>query len=323
MTLRPHPSRHNVLITSAASKAPLVCAMQTALARINPESRVIVGDIDPQALSRYVADEFWLMPTITNEALPLLIAGCHERGIGAILPTRDGELAFWAHHREAFCAAGIAIIVSPLASITRCLDKLAFAEFGLAQGLPMIPASQTPQMAGDGLYVVKERFGAGSQGLGLSLSFTAALEHAKGLDSPLFQPYITGPEISIDSWIDQNGTVLGVVLRRRDRVIDGESKITTTFRDPALERQACQAIQALDLRGPIVMQAIIVQGGLHIIECNPRFGGASTAAISAGLDSLYWSLGEAFGLASPPLFQRNEQEVRLVRLPTDVVMPWS
>lgn len=103
-------------------------------------------------------------------------------------------------------------------------------------------------------------------------------------------------------------------------MVAGESQITTTFRSEALEREAVRALETLDLRGPGVMQAIVINDTMRIIECNCRFGGASTTAIAAGLDVLYWSLIEAFGLGLPPVFKRIADEVRQVRLPVDLVL---
>lgn len=310
----------NVLITSASRKAPLLHAMQKAIRRIDPQALVIAGDLDPEAPARYVADGFWQMPRLIDHELPALIEGCHARGIGVILPTRDGELSFWACHRARLSEAGISVIVSNFDSIERCLDKLSFAHFGREAGIPVIETGETPESVGDGPYVVKERFGAGSRGIGLNLSLDDARHHAKMLKTPIYQPLVPGPEISIDGWLDRNGAVVGVVLRRRDRVVGGESQITTTFRNEALERQAVRAIEALDLRGPVVMQAIVDGEAMQIIECNPRFGGASTTSIAAGLDSLYWSLTEAFGHGQPPVFNRLAGEVRQVRLPVDMVL---
>ena len=47
----------------------------------------------------------------------------------------------------------------------------------------------------------------------------------------------------------------------------------------------------IPLHAPIIDE----DDNLHIIECNPRFGGASTLGIVAGVDSLFWSLLEASG----------------------------
>ena len=310
----------NVLVTSASRKAPLLRAMKDALSRIAPEAQVIAGDIDPDAPARHLADDFWCMPQTEDWELETLIAECRARGIGAVLPTRDGELGFWARHRPAFAAAGIAVFVSSSESIQRCLDKLSFARFGVEKRLPIIRTAETPEVLGEGPFVVKERFGAGGRGIGINLDAEAANAHARALDAPLFQPYVAGSEFSIDAWINGRGNVKGVVLRRRDRVIGGESQVTSTFHDLDLEAKAREVLECLDLRGPVVMQAILSSDGMEIIEVNPRFGGASTLAIAAGLDSLYWSLAEVFVAGEAPKFEPYKGRLRQVRLPADIIL---
>jgi carbamoyl-phosphate synthase large subunit len=288
--------------------------------RIDRGLKVVAGDMDPMAIARFEADEFWQMPRLTDNILSELIESCRIRSISIVLPSRDGELDFWARHRPAFLEAGIEVIVSSPEAIARCRDKLAFARFGHNIGLPMIPTDKTPDGFGGVRFVVKERFGAGSRGIGLNLDYQQAVEHAKGLDEPVFQPFVPGPEISIDGWVSTRGQVVGVVLRCRDLVVSGESQVTTTFRDAALEREAIQILTALQLRGPVVLQAIVVDGKLQVIECNPRFGGASTASIAAGLDSLYWSLAEAMGDTACPDFHRISGEARQIRMSVDRVI---
>lgn len=310
----------HALVTSASRKAPLLRALKEALSKISGNSLVIAGDIDVMAPAQFEADDFWLMPCLSDVVLDELIEGCRKRGICMIFPTRDGELNFWARHRATFLEAGIKVIVSSSEAIRRCLDKLEFSRFGRNLGFPMIPTADTPDEFLNVQLVVKERYGAGSRGLGLDMTYEQAIEHAKSLDEPIFQPYVAGPEISIDGWLSNSGQVAGVVLRRRDRVVAGESQVTTTFRDNHLEAQAVEILSALGLRGPVVLQAIVVDGGLQVIECNPRFGGASTTAIAAGLNSLFWSVSEALGELEPPTFQRSFAEVRQVRLPFDRVI---
>jgi carbamoyl-phosphate synthase large subunit len=310
----------NVLITSASHKIPLLLAAKEALRRINPKAQVIAGDIDPSAPTRYIADDFWQMPRIADDILPEFINECHIRGIFIVLPTRNEELEFWSRHRTKLLEQGIYTIISDLHAIKRCYDKLAFANFGRTTGLPIIDAGITPESVGGEPYVVKERFGSGSRGVGLGLTLDAARAHAKTLDMPIYQPLVTGPEISIDGWLNQNGITIGVTLRRRDRVVSGESQVTTTFRNAAWEHEAGHAFAVLGLRGPVMMQAIIVAGDIRIIECNPRLGGTSTVSIAVGLDMLYWSFSEAFGYPDPIIFNRFAGEARQVRLPTDMVL---
>ena len=306
-----------ILISSAAGKVPLIRGMQSAAERLTSSYLVWAGDTDAHAPARFEADAFWHMPPLSDDGLENLINECQSRSIALILPTRDGELDFWARHRESFLQSGIHVIVSTAPAIARCRDKLAFARFGAEAALPIIPAGTSPDLFGSVPLVVKDRFGAGSRGIGLQLSSDAAREHARHLSDPVFQPFVSGPEISIDGWVNQHGHVTGVVLRRRDRIVTGESQVTTTFRNAKLEAQAVRVLEALDLRGPVVLQAIVVDDEVNVIECNPRFGGASTASIAVGLDTLYWSLTEALGLVTDPVFQRSSNDVRQVRVPVD------
>lgn len=314
-----------VLVSSASRKVPLVRAMQAAVKAIDPHGTVVAGDSDADAVTRHVADAFWAMPPTRDERFAELRAGLLAHGIRAVLPTRDGELAFWSRHAEALARDGVQVLVSAPAAVERCLDKLAFARFGAEQRLPFIPAFERVDDAGSGPFVVKERFGAGSRALGLNLDAEAARAHAATLESPIVQPFVAGQEISVDAWLDRRGRAKGLVLRRRDRVRNGESEVTTTFRDDAVESQCRRVLEALGLAGPVVMQAMLTDGGgLQVIECNARFGGASTTGLAAGLDSLQWSLREALGEdVAPWPFVRCAGEVRQVRVAHDLVVHGS
>ena len=289
---------------------------------MQPQMQVFAGDTNPAALAQYVADQFWEMPPTTDDMLERITAGCRDRGIGVVIPTRDGELAFWARHRAALQDTGIHVIVSDAASIERCIDKLAFARFGRQHDLPVVPASGDLAEINAPRYVVKERFGAGSAKIGIDLDAAAAVAHARRLEQPVFQPCVSGREISADAWIDRHHRVKGVVLRWRELIEHGESQVTTTFRDADLEARAAHVLEALQLRGPVVLQAIIDErGAMRVIEVNARFGGASTSGIAAGLDPWYWSLLECQGVdIGTRLFSRLPGEVTQVRLPSDILL---
>jgi carbamoyl-phosphate synthase large subunit len=313
----------NVLISSASKKIPLVRAMQNAVRKICTDARVVAGDFSADALSAYVADEFWVMPKTNDENIGKIIEGCQTRNIRVIFPTRDGELLFWALHAEQFRAAGIAVVVSPETAINICVDKLAFSDFGKRYELPFIPSAQSPISLGAAHYVVKERYGAGSREIGLNLNLDQALVHAEKLKAPIFQPYIEGVEISVDAWLDKKHRVKGLVLRKRNIIANGESQVTTTFSNTVIEMQLKKMLEVLNLTGPVVLQAIIdADGSLHVIECNARFGGASTIAIAAGLDIFYWSLLDALDSDTNDIpFMRSPVELRQVRMANDICYP--
>jgi carbamoyl-phosphate synthase large subunit len=200
------------------------------------------------------------------------------------------------------------------------LDKLEFSEFGKKERLDFIPTSLSISQLDSETFVVKERFGAGGNGIGINLDKEAALTHAYKLDAPIFQPFIKGIEISIDAYLTRKNEVKGLVLRRRDIVENGESKVTSTFRSSEIEKQCAVILSALELTGPVVMQCLIDDtGNLSVIECNARFGGASTTGIMAGLDPFYWGIIETTGDdLENYTFNRSERDIRQIRVTEDI-----
>ena len=175
-------------------------------------------------------------------------------------------------------------------------------------------------MTSTGRYVVKPRFGSASKNISLNVSKSEAIDISNRLPDVIFQPFIEGSEFGIDAWVDKHNKVKGIMMRKRDLTIGGESKITTTFQNRKFERTCLTIFRHLKLAGPLVMQAIIDnKGQLNIVECNPRFGGASALSIRGGLDLIYWSLYESLGYDVDEIeYKRSNKEVRQVRVTKDM-----
>ena len=310
-----------LLITSASSKTSLITFAQLGLNKINLNGLVVAGDINKECISQYIADSFWLMPILDDASLEDIIKKCNELGINIILPTRDGELEFWSRHKKKFEEHSIKVIISDIDGIKLTLDKLSFSNHGIINKLKIIKSSKSISDIKSEYYVVKERFGAGSLSMGLKLKYEEAIEHSRKLKNPIFQEYVEGQEFSFDAWLDSTQhKVKGYSLRFRDVVKDGESQITTTHREKKIEKKLIHILETLSLSGPVVLQFILDKNqDIHVIECNARFGGASTASIKVGVDSLYWSFIEAldFGL-DEQRFIRANYEVKQIRIKKDL-----
>ncbi len=310
----------NVLVTSLSGKVPLVKAIRNALERCNREAEILGADANTQCVGRYFVDHFWQMPTLETLTFQTLLAYCKEHRIQAIIPTRDGELLFFSSLRKALSHEGVHVMVSQKESITTALDKLKFYQFLQSRGIQAIPTATDIDALDCLTYVVKEQTGAGSRNIGLNLNKTAAIKHAKQLEHPIFQPFIHGEEISVDLYLDLSGKARGVILRKRELVIGGESQITSTFRDHALESLCVLLAEAFQFTGHIMFQLIQSKNGtFYFLECNPRFGGASTLSLAAGLDSFHWFFQEISGENLEP-FKRAQEEKRLVRFPEDLIL---
>ncbi len=319
----PHARRSSVLVTSASAKVPLLAAMRAALDDVGAEGAALhAGDLDAHAIARHFADCFWAMPRLDELPVEDVIAYCDRHGVGLVIPTRDGELPYWATHRDALTAAGIDVLVSSAQAVTSCLDKLRFARVLRAAGEPAIATAAKLDELEAERYVVKERFGAGAARIGLDLDRDSAEAHAAALDDPVFQPYVTGSEYSVDLYVAREGALQGVVARHREVVQHGESQVTATVRDPALESLGKRLAELLGLRGHAVIQVLRDGAQDHVVECNPRFGGASTLGLAVGLQTFVWAYLEAQGepLVSRP-FQRLAGERRQVRFAADTILP--
>jgi len=312
----------NVMITSISKKIPLIKSVQKAAKKLGSHVAIFGADVDENCLGQYFTDSFWKMPRISDLTLDSVIEYCNSNKIKAIIPTRDGELIYWAEQKQALKDAGISVLVSDIEAVNICLDKLLFYENCKSKDFKVIQTSMDISVIAAEKFVVKEQFGAGAKSVGINLNKEEAQKHAMKLSEPIYQPFVEGVEISIDLFVDSNNLVKGVITRTRDKVVNGESQVTTTFEDKELEKICEDVAQTLGLYGHAVLQVIKdSKGVIHIIECNCRFGGASTLSVASGLDSFYWFILEASGVDIKDYsFIRANKQIKQIRFPDDTYL---
>ena len=284
-----------ILVTSIGSKLPLLRVLRSAKDSFDKNLQIIGADTNIAAEAKRYVDGFWQMPPLERLTLELLLEYAKEHHVRYIIPTRDGELLFFAQHKSVLKAHGIVVFVADESSVAFCYDKLYFYQQDKSNwAIPVyldINAVQTQQV------VVKERFGAGAKNILLNATQKEAKEFAKELQNPIFQPYIEGHEYSIDCYVDGSGICRGVIVRSRDVVLSGESQITTRVKESELEAKAAAFVELHRIQGHSILQVIQNSQGTHLIECNARFGGASTLSEYLGLKSFLWFLHEANEMA--------------------------
>ena len=311
----------NVLITSISKKVALIKAVKNAAKKIGSRIKVYGGDASPACLGKYFVDVFWQMPEMSSLSVELLVSYCRQNDIRFIIPTRDGELTYFAKCKDQLAKSGIEVMVSIPAAVENCLDKVMFYAVMKKHGFPVIYTSERLDDIDSNKLVVKDRFGAGAKGIGLGLDRATAREYAKTINSPVFQPLVEGFEASVDLYIGKNKKVKGVIARKRDLIVNGESQITTTFNNNSLEKMCVRIVDELGVYGHVVLQVLIdTNNKFHIIECNCRFGGASTLSVASGLDSFYWFLLEASGadIAGYPFIRSKSNKIQ-IRYPEDQI----
>lgn len=303
-----------VLVTSISKKVPLLKCVKNALQYFGENSVVFGADIDDEALGKYFVDQFWKMPKLNDLTESDVLKYCKIHAINVIIPTRDGELIFWSKLKSTLLENGIHVMISDTSSIETCIDKQLF--FKRLKSLDFSTPTTCSQIVNvnSNKFVAKERVGAGSIGVGLNLTKEEALTHAKTLKDPIFQPFISGDEYTVDLYVDHQLHVHGVLPRKRILIVNGESQITETVQNKQLEEVCKNAAISLKLKGHVLFQVIQETNSnlYYIIECNARFGGASTLSVFAGLDSFRWFFHESLNEKLPE-FKRVPHETRLIR----------
>lgn len=311
------------LVTSASRKLPLLQAIQDQLDAAAPASpvQVIAGDSDAHCLAAYSWEGFWHMPRLDEDPARTL-AAILDQGFDLVIPTRDADVAFLAGQRDALALAGVHCLVASPEAVRTCRDKLAFSTALDEAGLLSIPTATDPGDArlGATRLAVKERFGAGSLGVALDVTHDEAVRAAAALTDPVFQPFVPGPELSLDAYRTRDGRLLGIIARSRDVVLGGESAVTTTVDPHPYRHLAHRLLDTLDVQGHAVVQVILGPEGPTVVECNARLGGASTLSLAAGLRSISWFALEARDEDPAALpFTPHVGPLRLVRIPHDVI----
>ena len=286
--------------------------------------RVVGADCNPKCVGRYFVDDFWEMPPTDSLDPDDIVRYCKAKGIRSIVPTRDGELLFFAENRERLKVDGIAVMIASPKSVQTCLDKKAFYEaLKNKTGLNPIATLDHLDPAYGVRWVVKEQFGAGSKSILLDATVEAAQSSLNRFRNPICQPYVAGQEYSVDLYISQSTVPKGCIIRTRDVVAHGESQVTTTVNHLDIEKTCLDAAVNIGLTGHVLFQIIEDDvGALNILECNCRFGGASSLSAAAGLDSFYWFFRECLGddLSDVP-YLPSPHGLRQVRYAEDRIIP--
>jgi carbamoyl-phosphate synthase large subunit len=295
-----------ILLSSLSSKIALYDSVLRQAKIFDHKSSVIGTDCNPNCPGARIVKRFKILPPLIhlneNELLNFLLGW----GITHILPSRDGELHYWADKANLLLDHKVKVLISSPDTIRLCEDKFLFFQKISPCGLKVIPCFRSPSSSEYEKWVVKERRGSGSEGLLISIDKFRAEEFGASLSEPIYQPYIAGKEFTAEGWINQNGECMAVLLRWRDKVVNGESFVSTTFRNSDWENKIKTLFSSINgLKGHCIGQFIVDHDKeLNLVEINPRLGGASPLSLSAGMNSILWSLREETGVHSlEPDFQ--------------------
>src|SRR3990167_3143388 len=292
----------NILITSAARKVTLVQAFQKALKDEGLDGFVVAADMSPNSPALKFATVSVLLPPTEHEEEynKALLSVCGNHSIDLIIPTRDEELPFYAHHKHEYLKLGIWIAVPDEACVSLCQDKIAFAEFCEANGVE-IP-KRIHDITGLPIFIrARYGWGGGMARRADTMAEVAILKRKWG--DCLVQENIDALEYTVDVFSDSRANVLSVIPRQRIKVVAGESVVGRTEKNADIIRECQRLAGILKLQFHSIIQCFYDNRVVKFIEVNPRYGGASNLSFQAGGESPRWLIQLVTGreVTAPPV----------------------
>ena len=278
---------HNVLVTAASRRVPLIHAFQRALLQTREGGIVVVTDVNALSPAVYTADRAFRVPLASepgyvDEVLNIALA----EGVSLVIPTIDDELTLFGRARARFAALGVCVAVSAPETTELCDDKHATCSALSAAGIEAAPSWLPHELPACPAYplFVKPRRGRGGVGAHMVRNPRELAFFLDYVDNPIVQSYLDGPEFTIDMLCDFTGRPLSIVPRRRDVIRAGVIDRGCTVNNPSLIALAQACADAVPFAGAINIQCRVVAGRPVVFEINPRFSGGIPLTIEAGAD---------------------------------------
>lgn len=271
------------------------------MAELGLAGRIIASDSTWASPACRMADVGEVVPRVSDEAyLPALRELVARHRVGLVVPLTDLDLMLLARCRDSFAAKGVTVMVGSEKAVGICRNKGRTARLVESLGLATIRTRSVEEFRGEPFYpcFVKPISGSGGVGTALVGNEEELAEHlARHGANMICQEYVKGQEFTIDVYRSRDGQVRCVVPRQRLSVRSGEVEKGVTVRDQALIDGAARLVGALDgLWGVVCCQCRRdAQGCDRFFEINPRFGGGSPLAITAGANLPLYLLQEVLG----------------------------
>lgn len=328
-----------VVIASAAHRAHYVEWFKAALRTEGIHGEVIAFEYRSTAPTLSLADRGVVMPAYNSpEYREEVLNWVRKETPDLFVSVNDYELQVLASGlAEELRRAGCTVAALDADAQNIVLDKHLMAARLRDRGLPTpatwlgSEADVAQESNSGGGFIVKHRFGSGSDGLRIATGETLqemVIDSGKtardaggrptthGEDAVIIQPLLPGTEFGVDGVfsLDGTGRLNGALARRKDRMRGGDTDVATTVAANRFTQALVELGELLKPVGPIDVDfKEDTEGSPQIIDINPRFGGGYPFCHLAGADVPAYMVRELAGLADAPSLLDYEVGVTTAR----------
>jgi len=311
----------NILVLSCGTRNKLISYFKETE---NGFDRVIVTDCSALAPALYEADNYYLVPCMTDpKYLSVIFDICLKEKINAVLPLQEDELFLLASSYEKFKSIGVIPIVSTKGSVELCRDKYAFYCHMRKNSLPVLPSYNNLHKFLNDLDAGKIDFpvfikpirGCGSVGIQKvdDIELLSVLCKYSPEDI-LIQQFAAEEEYGVDVYVDMvSHKPVSIFSKKKLRMRGGETEKSVSMKDEKLFSLIEHVVASLSLFGPIDIDVFRLDGNYYISEINPRFGGGYPHAYKCGINFPKMIVNNLAGNENPDTIGNYEEGVYMLK----------
>lgn len=268
----------NVLLTGCCSKG--VTGIIKSL-RQDPRIRIIGVDANIET----VLPIFDKIHSVSSGSSGHVVEDIHEicesDKPDVLLCQVTSELWPLSRNKQIFKVQGVNVVISDLSEIETANNKQLL--FDSVKSFVPIPDRYSNQLC------AKPKVGNGGKGFRMIYDFDDVTE-----DEVLME-YLPGVEYSVDA-LANHGDPLKVIVRTRDKVVNGLSVVSTIVEHKEIEGYCEAMVKKLNLHGIVGFQfKEDYKGQPKLIECNPRIQSGVELCTAAGYNMLTNAVKLALG----------------------------
>jgi carbamoyl-phosphate synthase large subunit len=280
----------NILITNIGRRGYLVDFIK----QLNSfDGKVFVSDCDNTASGLYgnCDKSFLLSKPTENEKkyVEQLLYLCEQNNINLIIPVIDPEIYILSKYKEQFSKKRITVLVSDEEVLEICYSKVKMNKF-LADNCfnvvktfvdieSFIKAFEREEIRFP--VFIKPILGSGSVD-SIKVKNESELR-AFFREGMIIQEFLEGQEYGVDTFVDDAGIPVRVVVKQKISMRSGETDKAVTVKNDNIQNEVIKLMKVLKPYGPIDTDVIQTPKEIFIIDLNPRFGGGYPATHMAGI----------------------------------------
>lgn len=282
----------NVLILSSGSRNKIVQYFKKELKGIG---RVIVTDCSIYAPALYEADNYYIVPRITDSTyLDSILDICKKEKVSLAFSLIDPEISFLSENKEYFEEIGVHLMLSDKEMIETSFEKYKMYQYLSQKGINT-PKTYTSLTTFEQDYdnenisfpvIVKPNKGSASKGIELVESIVDLKNvFSKNYEDLIIQEYMTGKEYGVDVYVDMyTGELVSYFIKEKVLMRAGETDKAISVHNSQIENLVKELVSVSAFKGVIDVDIFEKNGKFYVSEVNPRFGGGYPHAYECGIN---------------------------------------